>query len=117
MRPITKYPMSLVLLAVVAWARPVGAATTGQAADTLTATVQQVGVQDSTVAVIRGTSLALEVVAIAVAPHCHVSVKGTEAALGQIRRGQVVRIRYRVGPDGALLAEAIEVLRNPEDRP
>jgi hypothetical protein len=117
MRPITKHPISLVLCAMAVWGRPAGAATTGQAPDTMTATVQQVNVQDSTVALVYGTSLALKVVEIAVAPHCHVSLKGTEAGLGDVRRGQVVRIRYRTGPDGAPLAEAIEVLRNPEDEP
>lgn len=117
MRPVTKLPMSLVLFGLAAWARPADAATTSQAADTMTATVQQVNVQDSTFAVVYGMSLALKVVEIAVAPHCHISLKGTEAGLGEIRPGQVVRVRYRTGPDGTLIAEAIEVLRNPEDAP
>jgi len=52
-----------------------------------------------------------------VAPHCHVSLKGSDATLASLRPGQVVRVRYRRRDDGARVAEAIEVVRNPEDGP
>ena len=108
---------TLVVLVVAVMAGPAHAARPSQEPDTMTATVQQVNSRDSSVAVVYGVSLALTAVDFVVAPHCHVSLKGSDATLASLRPGQVVRVRYRRRDEGARVAEAIEVVRSPEDGP
>lgn len=108
--------VALASAAPLAFAAPPPPVRALQRPDTMVATVQQVNAQDSTIAALYGVSLALEVVDMAVAPTCTVMVDGRAGNLGDLRRGQVVRVRYR-REDGALVAEAIEVLRSPGGMP
>ena len=96
--------------------RPLDATGYSQPRDTMVATVQSVSVQDSTFSVVYGTSLALRVVHMVVAPGCRVSVGDGEAALPAIRPGQVVRVVYRtVG--SRLVADVVEVVRSQAGGP
>lgn len=119
MRPFERLPVFGVFLVFVFFiclacggspARVAAAPT--QAPDTMVATVQDVDVQDSTVTAVYGVSLALKAVEMTVAPQCSISMRGSQATLSDLRRGQVVHIRYRV-TDGRLVAQAIEVVRTP----
>jgi hypothetical protein len=65
------------------------------AADSLTATVAAVDNGAQILEVITGVGHALAVVRLEVPPACRIMVAGTTRQLGDLRRGDIVDIRYR----------------------
>ena len=78
----------------------------------LTATVRGVDGGANTFEVVTGVGHALRVYSMKVGPSCEIKVGGGSATLGQLERGQLVRVRYR-RTDRDKVAEAIETLPPP----
>ncbi len=86
-------------------------------AQSLTATVGAVDTKARTLEMITGVGHALWVVRMQVEPTCHITVAGTAGQLGDLKRGNIVRIQYRKAAERNL-AEYIETVRlaHPGDK-
>lgn len=97
-------------LAGVAEAAP-GPQAAGGPSD-LTATVRAVDADANVFEVVTGVGHALRVYTMRVGPSCEIRVAGGSATLAQLKRGQVVHVRYRMTEKNKV-AEAIETLPPP----
>lgn len=79
----------------------------------LTATVGAVDTEERTLKVITGVGHALRFVWLHVDPACRIIVTGAVGRLGDLKRGDIVRIRYRRTPEGNV-ATSIETVGTPD---
>jgi hypothetical protein len=80
------------------------------AASSITATVAAVDTKARTLVVITGVGHALEVGRMQVPPPCKITVAGAPSQLGDLKRGNIVRIQYRKTADRNA-AETIETIQ------
>lgn len=90
-------------------ARPGDVTSFPAAQDTLVGTVRAVDYDTQTVEVLTGVGLAVRVVRVLVYPGVPVSMEGQERPLADLRRGQIVRVVYRVTVEGKV-ATSLEVV-------
>jgi len=76
----------------------------------VTGTVRTVDLTARTLEVITGVGHALRLVQMQVSPEGRISVEGATGQLGDLRRGDVIRVEYRETPQGNV-AERIETVR------
>jgi hypothetical protein len=72
-------------------------------------TVHRVDVESRTLELLTGVGHALRLVTMKVAADCDIHVEGASASLGNLKRAQIVRVRY-TGAGGERLARAIETV-------
>lgn len=84
------------------------------ATSSLTATVAAVYSEERRLEVITGVGHALQVVRMRVDPACRITVAGSAGRLGDLTRGDIVRIQYRRIPEGTV-ATNIETVRMTPD--
>lgn len=88
------------------------------AVTSLTATVSGVDTEERMLKLITGVGHALQTVWIRVPAVSRITVAGTAGRLGDLKRGDVVRISYRRTPEGnvATSIETVQTPRNSEKR-
>ena len=82
---------------------------------TVQGTVVAIDARTARLRMVSGTGHALRVITFVVEPRCSIRVAGVAAELGDLDRGRVVKIAYRVA-DREYLAESIEAMRMPAER-
>jgi hypothetical protein len=87
---------------LVACALPASSRAQGSGAATadITATVRAVDDEAQEIEILSGVGFALRIHSIKVGPGCQVTIGGQQAALSELKPGQVVRVRYRETDEG-----------------
>lgn len=84
----------------------------------VTATVGAVDTEERTLKLITGVGHALRTVWIHVPPVSRITIAGATGRLGDLKRGDVVRVRYRTTPEGNVATgiETVQTTPNSEKR-